>query len=35
MWLADSWKDYEVLDTSAGEKLEGGESISSCARIRR
>ena len=22
MWLADSWKDYEVLDTSAGEKLE-------------
>ena len=19
MWLADSWKDYEVLDTSAGE----------------
>ena len=22
MWLADHWKDYEVLDTSAGEKLE-------------
>ena len=22
MWLADSWKDYEILDTSAGEKLE-------------
>lgn len=22
MWLADGWKDYEVLDTSAGEKLE-------------
>ena len=22
MWLADSWKDYEVLDTSAGDKLE-------------
>ena len=22
MWLADAWKDYEVLDTSAGEKLE-------------
>ena len=22
MWLADNWKDYEVLDTSAGEKLE-------------
>lgn len=22
MWLADGWKEYEVLDTSAGEKLE-------------
>lgn len=22
MWIADSWKDYEVLDTSEGEKLE-------------
>lgn len=22
MWLADKWKDYEVLDTSNGEKLE-------------
>ena len=22
MWLADQWKDYEVLDTSNGEKLE-------------
>lgn len=22
MWLADHWKDYEVIDTSAGEKLE-------------
>ena len=22
MWLADQWKDYEVLDTSEGEKLE-------------
>ena len=22
MWKADQWKDYEVLDTSAGEKLE-------------
>ncbi|MBR0173350.1 MAG: class I SAM-dependent methyltransferase [Lachnospiraceae bacterium] len=22
MWLADKWKDYEVLDTAAGEKLE-------------
>ena len=22
MWTADNWNDYEVLDTSAGEKLE-------------
>lgn len=22
MWIADHWKDYEVLDTSCGEKLE-------------
>lgn len=22
MWVADHWKDYEVLDTSSGEKLE-------------
>ena len=22
MWVADQWKDYEVLDTSGGEKLE-------------
>ena len=22
MWLADKWKDYEVLDCSSGEKLE-------------
>lgn len=22
MWCADNWKDYEVLDTSSGEKLE-------------
>ena len=22
MWQADEWKDYEVLDTSRGEKLE-------------
>lgn len=22
MWIADTWKDYEVLDTSGGEKLE-------------
>ncbi len=22
MWIADGWKDYEVIDTSLGEKLE-------------
>lgn len=22
MWIADNWKDYKVIDTSAGEKLE-------------
>ena len=22
MWIANNWKDYEVLDTSGGEKLE-------------
>lgn len=22
MWIADNWTDYEVLDTSGGEKLE-------------
>ena len=22
MWIADQWKDYEVIDTSDGEKLE-------------
>ena len=22
MWIADQWNDYEILDTSRGEKLE-------------
>ena len=22
MWIADNWKDYEVIDCSCGEKLE-------------
>ncbi len=22
MWIADNWKDYEVIDISTGEKLE-------------
>lgn len=26
MWVADTWKDYEVLDTSQGEKLERWDS---------
>ena len=26
MWLADQWKDYEVLDTSNGEKLFSGKA---------
>ena len=24
MWIADEWKDYEVIDTSDGEKRENG-----------
>ena len=28
MWIADNWKDYEVLDTSKGEKLERWGDIS-------
>ena len=22
MWISDKWKDYELLDTSSGERLE-------------
>ena len=22
MWIANNWKDYEVIDTASGEKLE-------------
>lgn len=35
MWIADGWNDYEVLDTSAGEKLEGGVIIFLYAPTRR
>ena len=28
MWIADGWKDYEVLDCSRGEKLERWGKIS-------
>ena len=29
MWLADRWKDYEVIDCSCGEKLERWSKYSS------
>ena len=29
MWIADNWKDYEILDCSGGEKLERWK-LSSC-----
>lgn len=29
MWIADGWKDYEVIDTSCGEKLERWGGLSS------
>ncbi len=27
MWIADNWTDYEILDTSKGEKLERWGSL--------
>ena len=27
MWTADNWKDYEVIDTCGGEKLESLERL--------
>ena len=35
MFIANHWKDYEVIDTSGGEKLNVGENICSSDRIRR
>ena len=36
MWIADQWKDYEVIDCSKRRKGGTlGEIISWCARIRR
>ena len=36
MWIADNWKDYEVIDCSNGEKLERwGRLYASSARTRR
>ena len=30
MWTADNWKDYEVIDTCGGEKLERWGQYHSC-----
>ena len=27
MWIADNWKDYEILDCSGGEKLEPSRHV--------
>ena len=36
MWLADEWKDYEVIDCSKGEKTGAlGRLPARAARIRR
>ena len=35
MWLADGWKDYEVIDCSKGEKLERWGEYLWCVRILR
>ena len=35
MWIADNWKDYEVIDCSKGEKLERWEIISWFVLTRR
>lgn len=35
MWIADNWKDYEVIDTSDGESWRDGETIFLSDLIRR
>ena len=35
IWISDAWKDYEVLDTSNGERLERWVSIFWFAPILR
>lgn len=35
MWLADGWKDYEVIDSSDGEKLERWGQYILFVQIRR
>lgn len=31
MWIANNWKDYEVIDCSCGEKLERWGKLYACA----
>lgn len=33
MWIAENWKDYEVIDCSKGEKLELGQISSGSSRL--
>lgn len=35
MWIADNWKDYEVIDCSNGENWNDGEIIFLFAPILR
>ena len=35
MWIADGWKDYEVIDCSGGESWSVGENIFWSVRIPR
>ena len=35
MWIADQWKDYQVLDTSKGENWNVGATICWFVRTRR
>ena len=32
MWIADGWKDYELLDCGGGEKLERSNPFNSESR---
>ena len=34
MWIADNWKDYEVIDTSGGEKLERWQTFTEMSHYR-
>ena len=35
MFIADNWKDYEVIDTSKGEKLSAGANTFLYVRTHR